>query len=137
MWRANTASWRENRPEGKIFRFHVRPNSVEPPPSSRICNLFSHDDIRASCADEAVELGPKVSLVGNAFSEAGTGKRLAWAGAGPKWTGIRPAGNPGGKRPSSDACEEVALRVTIEIGRFNVENRSVIYIPRRNQVLRD
>jgi hypothetical protein len=59
--------------------FQVSAYSGEPVAAILARNLLSKDDWRAALADEALELGPQVPLVGGAFALAGGAEGLAGA----------------------------------------------------------
>jgi hypothetical protein len=84
--------------------------------------LFSKDDWRAALADEAVELRPEVPVVVEALALSGCTERLAGAGAGPDRSIVGPSGETEGVGPDADACEEVALGVTVEVRSSHVAN---------------
>jgi len=62
------------------------------------------------------------------LAPSGGGERLARAGAAPNRSGIIPSSKSKGVRPSSDACEEVALSVALEIVGSHVDDASLIDI---------
>jgi hypothetical protein len=84
--------------------------------------LLSKDNCRAALADEAIELGPEVALVGKSCSFSGGAERLAGAGAGPDGPVVGPSCKTEGVGPDADTGEEVALRVTLEVARSHVPN---------------
>jgi hypothetical protein len=71
------------RPSGVARGFKVSRYSVEPPKSLGTGYLLAKDNVRATLADEAEELGPEVALVIDAFPFARDRERLAGARAGP------------------------------------------------------
>jgi hypothetical protein len=96
-------------------------------------NLFTKHSVRAALADEIEEGGPEVALVCLSFAFARKAERLAGAAAGPDGPVGWPSGESQGKRPSANSGEKVALGVSKEVGWFNICNRALINITRRNQ----
>jgi hypothetical protein len=112
--------------------FQVKANSGEPFTSILARNLLSKHRCRAALGDEIVKSGPKVALVGVSLSLASARKRLTRTGAGPDGAVVCPSCKTEGKAPSSDAGEEVALRVAFEIIRSDIHNAPFVNIARRN-----
>jgi hypothetical protein len=110
------------RPDGVARCFHVRMYSVEPAEAVLTRNLLSKDDWRTALADEPVELGPEVPVVGKSCSLSGGAEWLAGAGAGPDGPVVGPSGETESVAPDADTGEEVALRVTLEVARSHVPN---------------
>jgi hypothetical protein len=110
------------RPDGVARCFHVRLYSVEPLEAVLARNLLSKDDWRAALCDEAVELRPEMALVVEAFALSGGAERLAGARSGPDGPVVGPSGETEGVGPDADACEEVALGVTVEVRSSHVAN---------------
>jgi hypothetical protein len=109
-------------PDGVSRYFQVSAYSVEPAEAVLARNLLSKDDWRAALADEPVELGPEVTLVGKSGSLSGGAEGLAGAGAGPDGPVVGPSCETEGVGPDADTGEEVALRVTFEVARSHVPN---------------
>jgi hypothetical protein len=110
------------RPNGVARCFHVRLYSVEPSEAVLARNLLSKDNWRMALADEPMELGPEVALVGKSCSLAGGAERLAGAGAGPDGLVVGPSCKTEGVGPDADPGEEVALGVALEVARSHVPN---------------
>jgi hypothetical protein len=79
------------RPKGVARCFHVRLYSVEPAEAVLARNLLSKDNWRAALCDEAIELGPEVTLVGKSCSLSSGAEGLTGAGAGPDGTVVGPS----------------------------------------------
>jgi hypothetical protein len=110
------------RPNGVARCFHVRLYSVEPSEAVLARNLFSKDDWRAALADEPMELGPEVALVGKSCSLSGGAEWLAGTGAGPDGPVVGPPGEPEGVGPDADPGEKMALGVALEVDGLNIDN---------------
>jgi hypothetical protein len=110
------------RPKGVARCFHVRLYSVEPAEAVLTRNLLSKDDWRTALADEPVELGPEVALIGKSCPFSGGAEGLAGARAGPDGAVVGPSCKTEGVGPDTDTGEEVALRVTLEVARSHVPN---------------
>ncbi len=119
---ADARSAQISRPKGVARCFHVRLYSVEPAEAILTRNLLSKDDWRTALADEPVELGPEVALIGKSGSFSGGAEGLAGAGAGPDGPVVGPSCETEGVGPDADTGEEVALRVTLEVARSHVPN---------------
>jgi hypothetical protein len=63
-----------------------------------------------------------VAGVGLASTSTGNRKWLAWAAPGPDRPQRRPAGEREDEGPAADPGEEVALPVSIQVGRSNIDN---------------
>jgi hypothetical protein len=129
--RVDGTSRDNGRPAGVADAFQVSKDSVEPMRANRCRNLFSHKDSGPSGTGEAKQVGPQVPVIGGAALLSCNRKRLARRGTCPELALVGPAGEAGGERPSTDAGEEMALRVTEQISRCNVNNRSLIYVSGR------
>ena len=110
------------RREGVALVLHVRLNKVEPSESVFARNLLSKDHARAALADEREPCRPEVTFILKACSDAGRAERLAGAGAGPDFVIIGPAGKPEGVAPDPDSGEEMALPVSSQVVRSNIDN---------------
>ena len=86
-------------------------------PCTPICtgDLLSEDDLGSALRDEAVELGPEVTLVGGALPLAGGAEGLAGTASGPCRSIGRPPGHVKSERPSSDTRKKVALDKTSQV----------------------
>jgi hypothetical protein len=67
------------RPPGVTRSFQVSAYNVPPLEGIRACNLLAHNPCRAEMADEAVEVGPEVSVIVKSFAFAGAAEWLARA----------------------------------------------------------
>jgi hypothetical protein len=67
------------RPPGVTRTFQVSAYNVPPLEGIRACNLLAHNPCRAEMADEAVEVGPQVSVIVKSFAFAGAAEWLARA----------------------------------------------------------
>jgi hypothetical protein len=110
------------RPEGVARCFHVRLYSVEPAEAVLARNLLSKDDWRAALADEPVELGPEVALIGKSCPLSGGAEGLTRAGASPDGPVVGPSCETEGVGPDADTGEEVALREFAKIVGSNIDN---------------
>ena len=118
------------RPDGIARCFHVSAYSGEPLPSSKARNLFSKDNWRAALCNEPVDLRPAMSWVVGPSSSSGDAEGLAGAAPCPNRGICRPSALER-EGPATDACEEVALGVSIEVTCRNVSYVSLIDIPFR------
>jgi hypothetical protein len=130
--RADAASWKYGRCAGVAFRFQVSENKVEPAPSNRRLNLLTKDCSRSALADERCPRRPQMTFVIGRLAAAGCAEWLAGVRACPNRSVIGPSGEAQGDAPSSDAGEEMALRVFSEVTGPHVNNASLIHIPRGN-----
>jgi hypothetical protein len=137
MGRIDGTSRDNGRPAGVADAFQVRMHSVEPILANRCRNLLSHDDRGPAGTDEAEEDGPEVAVVLFARAFAGDGEGLAGARSGPERPIVSPTGEPGGKRPSTDPGEEVALGVFSEIVWSDIGNASFVNVAGRDVAGRD
>jgi hypothetical protein len=110
------------RPDGVARCFHVTAYSVEPSEAVLARNLLSKDDWRTALADEPVELGPEVALVGKSCSFSGGAEGLTRARAGPDGSVVGPSCETEGIGPDADPGEEVALREFAKIVGSNIDN---------------
>jgi len=133
--RADARSAQIGGPAGISCAFQVSTNSGEPLAPILSRNLLSKDRCRPALGDEAVKSGPEVSFVGMAFVLSCARNRLTRAGTSPDW--FAPAGEAKGKRPASDAGEEMALVVAGEVTCANVGNASFVNVSGRNEPCRD
>lgn len=78
-------------------------------------DLLSKDDWRAALRDEPMQRWPEVPLVIKPCAFACLGERLARTASGPDGAVVRPSGLPESKGPKSDAGEEVAAVVGLEV----------------------
>jgi hypothetical protein len=125
------------RPDCISHGFQVSPNSVEPVSAKRARNLFSKDDWRAALRDEAVELGPEMSLVVGAALLAGGAERLAGAASGPHESVVCPASQSKSVGPDADPGEEVRLRVATEVIGLHLDDGAGVDVARRDVAGRD
>jgi len=128
MGRARARSAQICRPASVVQVFQVSEYSIEPSTSSLACNLLAKDRCRLALANETGELRPEVSLVVDAFSFSGTAERLARTTACPNRPVGGPVSEPQGKGPPSDACEEMALSISVEVSRSNFKDAPVVYV---------
>ncbi len=119
---ADARSAQISRPEGVARYFQVSAYSVEPAEAVLARNLLSKDDWRAALADEPVELGPEVTLVGKSGSLSGGAEGLTRARAGPDGSVVRPSCETENIGPDADTGEEVALREFAKIVGSNIDN---------------
>jgi hypothetical protein len=110
------------RPNGVARCFHVRLYSVEPAEAVLARNLLSKDDWRAALADEPVELGPEVALIGKSCSFSGGAEGLTRAGASPDGPVVGPSCETEGVGPDADPGKEMALREFAKIVGSNIDN---------------
>ena len=82
-------------------------------------HLFAKDMLRSALADEVEELGPQVPLVSKPITFACRAERLARAGACPDRFIIRPSTETQGMRPDANSGEEVALRESSQVVRWD------------------
>ncbi len=137
MGRIDGTSRDNGRPAGVADAFQVRMHSVEPILSNRCRNLLSHDDRGEGSADEVEEDRPEVAFVFLPFLLTGDGEGLAGAGAGPEGAIIRPASKSSCIGPSTNACEEVALRVSGKVVGSDINNAPFVHVARRDVALCD
>jgi hypothetical protein len=130
---ADARSAQIRHPNGVSRYFQVSAYSVEPAEAVLARNLLSKDNWRMALGDEAIELGPEVPVVIEAFSLPGGAEGLAGAGAGPDGSVVGPSGETEGVGPDADAGEEVALGVAAEVRSSHVPNGSFIYVTFRYQ----
>src|SRR5574337_24724 len=71
--------------------------------------------------------------VSSSFPFARGRKRLAWAGAGPDGTGVRPGGEPQGVGPAAGAGEEMTLAIASEVIRRDLLNGPGINVSGREK----
>jgi len=109
-------------PAGISQCFQISTNSGEPFTPILACNLLSKDDCRRALGDEVVKSGPEVSFVGMAFPLSRPRKRLTGTASGPDRFVVGPPGEAERVGPSTDAGEEVALRVSPEVVGPNIDN---------------
>jgi hypothetical protein len=107
-------------PHGVAQGFHITSDKSEP--RRRACNLFTKDDCRAALADEFVPCGPEMAFVVEAKLLSDSGERPAGTRAGPAFSIITPTGETQACGPSADACEEVTLIESDEVGWSNSDN---------------
>jgi hypothetical protein len=119
---ADARSAQISRPEGVARCFHVRLYSVEPSEAVLARNLLSKDDWRTALADEPVELGPEVALIGKSGSFSGGAEGLTRARASPDGPVVGPSCETEGVGPDADSGEEVALREFAKIVGSNINN---------------
>ncbi len=121
-----------DRPAGVTRAFQVSLNNGEPTEAVLARNLCAKDTLEAALADEMEPGGPKVPLVSKPSAFACRAERLARAGAGPRRTLVAPSGPAKGMGPHADAGEEVALRVSGEVRRLDVDDRTLVDVARRD-----
>ena len=100
--------------------------SGEPFPSSLTRNLLANDCWRSALFDKLVENGPQVSFIFMSSLFTGLRKWLARKRRSPHGSELRHPGKLQRVRPATDACEEVALRVPLQIFRAYVCNAAGI-----------
>jgi hypothetical protein len=115
VWRVDGASRDIDAPAGVSFVRHIRADSVEPTVARRSRNLLSHDDSGPSGTDEAMKVRPQMPWIIGSEPFAGRRERLAWAGAGPEWSVVRPSSKSSCNGPESAAGEEVTLGEACEV----------------------
>jgi hypothetical protein len=71
-------------------------------------------------------------LVSKSSAFACRAERLAWAGACPRGTVIRPSGISQRVAPHADPCEEVALGISVQVVGFDIFNAPFVYFAGRN-----
>jgi len=102
-------------PAGETFSRQISAHSVEPTIARRSRNLLSHDDSGPLGTDEAKEVGPQMPRVVGTETAPSRAERLARAGASPEWAVVRPASKSSCNGPEASACEEMSLRVAVEV----------------------
>ena len=117
--------------------FQVSAYSGEPFTSIRARNLFAKHRCRSALGDETLKSGPEMALIGMAFVLSCARKRLTGTGAGPARSIVGPPGKSQGVRPSADAGEKMALRITSKVARHDVGNAAFIDISCRDQTFCD
>lgn len=122
MGRVDGTSRDNDRPAGVADAFQVSSDSVEPVLANRCRNLFSHEDSGPSGTGESKQVGPQMPIVSLGFAFACDRERLARRGACPDFAIIGPPGEAGGKRPSTNAGEEMALPESDKVIRSNIDN---------------
>src|SRR5690606_1277064 len=115
-------------PDGVTVSFQVSLNKIDPAVSNRCINLFAKDDWRAALADETVEGGPEVAVVGRAFAASSGREGLAGAGTGPDGSVVGPAGKAQGEGPAADAGEEMALGKSAQVIRGDISNVTFVHL---------
>jgi hypothetical protein len=115
VWRPDARSAQIGSPDGIVHCFQVNAYSSEPSTSSEARNLLSKDDWRLADRNETLELRPKVAGVVGASMFASSAEWLAGARSSPNRGICRPPCKLKGARPSSDACEEVALGIALKV----------------------
>jgi hypothetical protein len=119
---ADARSAQIRHPNGVSRCFQVSAYSVEPAEAVLARNLLSKDNWRMALGDEAIELGPEVTLVGKSCSLSGGAEGLARTRAGPDGPVVGPSCETEGVGPDADPGEEVVLRVALEVARSHVPN---------------
>lgn len=119
-----------DRPHGVVHGFQITAHKGDPCRPSR--NLFSKDCCRASLGDKFSPNRPEVTRIGEAKLAPGDASRLAGAASAPHGSLVGPSGNAEGKRPSADACEEMALDVAPEFVGAHVNDASFVNIAGRD-----
>jgi hypothetical protein len=102
-------------PDGVPRCFQVSVNKVEPRQRVLACNLLAKDDRRASLSDEVEPVRPEMPLIVKRQAFACLAERLAGATACPNSTIVRPPSATKRIAPHSDAGEEMALGVPLEV----------------------
>jgi hypothetical protein len=109
-------------PNGVVFTFQVKGNSVEPTIASRSRNLLSHNDSGPSGTDEAKEVRPQVPWIVCPKSFSCDAKRLARAAARPNFMVVWPSGEAQSISPPANSGEEVCLLEASQIVGLNIDN---------------
>jgi hypothetical protein len=127
--RCTDGTSRDNdRPCGVANFFQIIEHSVEPMRANRCRNLLSHPDSGPSGTDEAKLVGPQVPLVVGTALLSGNRERLARARARPEFAIDWPSGESRGERPSADASEEMALRVSFDVVGSNIRDAPLVHV---------
>jgi hypothetical protein len=114
-------------PDGISQCFEVKAYIREPFPSSLARNLLSKDCWRIALGDEPSELGPEVALVFCAEAFAGGAERLARAAPSPDRAVVSPSSKSKSEGPSSDSCEEMALREFSDVFRSYIGDTPLVH----------
>jgi hypothetical protein len=125
--RADARSRQITRPDGVTDLFQVKRYSIEPFKSVSTANLLANEDCRLALADEAVEFRPEVPFVLLTSAAAGVRKRLTGATSCPNWKVVWNAGEPEGERPARNSGEEMALPVSAEVPRFDINDAPFVH----------
>lgn len=130
MGRVDGTSRDNGRPNGVADGFQVRMHSVEPMFSNRCRNLLSHNNARTLGCNEAGEGWPEVTFVCLSRLLSCDRERLAGTASCPQLPVIRPSCNSGGKAPSADPGEEVALRKSSKVIWPDIDNAPLVNFAR-------
>lgn len=130
---AVASSWGICRRAGVTCVFQVIEYSVEPREAVTARNLFSKDDLRFSELNEAVEDGPKVSIVVESGTLPGLREGLAWQAGGPGGeAGSWPARLLESVGPDTCAGEKVANVAANDVLRLDLLDRPSVNFSVRN-----
>lgn len=132
MRRANARCAQIGGPDGISHSFQVSTYSGEPETASRACNLLAKRDCRRAERDEVSKDRPEMALVRLAEPLAGRAEGLARTGTGADGAGVRPSGQPKGKRPSTDAGKEMLLDVSMKLMRTDLLDAALVDVAGRN-----
>jgi hypothetical protein len=126
-------------PTGVVRDFQVSANRIPPPKGSLARNLLSKDDPRLALADEMEPMGPEMSLISSPLSFACRAVRLARTTPGPDPSVVGPSRKPQGVGPPTDAGEEVAASVGLEVIGIDVLDAALVhdalwYVPLQDQL---
>jgi len=133
----DNTSRKYGRPNGVVFALKVSGYVIEPTELDSFWYLLAKDDWRAALADETKPLRPQMSVVFCGLTLSGFAEWLAGATSGPHGLIIWPYGEPECVRPPADACEEVALRVPLEVGGLDIDDGSLVNVAGRDMAFRD
>jgi len=113
------------RPEGVITSFHCIPRGVDP---FQVGHLFSKNNCGLASFDKFDSDRQKVSFVsGSKFCTCDTDWLARKAGC-PNRSACRPSCKLQGEGPSTDAREEVALGVSVDVAWLNIGYAPCVYV---------
>ncbi|KRB08046.1 hypothetical protein [Lysobacter sp. Root690] len=125
-------SWNNNRPAGVAFGLQIRQNSVERQ-RDEASNVFAQECSGSRGCNKAMQLRPEVTVVLLRALSSRDAERLAREAARPDFFVVGPAGETAGVGEATEAGEEVALAVTVQIVCGNRSDVSVIDIASRDE----
>lgn len=150
MWRPDAVCAEYCSPEGVTRSFQVCAYSIDPDgmfdfsrasnlsdsfsDDCRTRNLLSENEVGLALADESVEDGPEMSLIGLGESSTGDREWLAWTGSGPDAAILGPPRKLEGEAPSGDPGKEVTLGVPAKVGGRDICDASRIDMAGRDEV---